>query len=184
MRTATALLSLALLAVTAPASADTWLGPGFPPGSHWVRGSPTKADGIAPWWFWWTWSWDKTNKTTVAVWPGKLPAGLRLVPPPEYDQPYSGPGKLQIVQAESRDGVRRLCPGAVFPIAGAYGCAPPVPRGGCLVVIAPNADLRAVGLWKSLLIRHEIAHCNGWPNDHRGALPIEDWATLDSEGAD
>lgn len=66
-----ALGALALLTVAAPAYSETWLGPGFPPGSHWVRGSPTKANGIAPWWFWWTWSWDLTNKTMVAVWPGE-----------------------------------------------------------------------------------------------------------------
>ena len=30
------------------------------------------------------------------------------------------------------------------------------------------------------VLRHEIAHCNGWPADHRGALPLEEWASDDT----
>jgi hypothetical protein len=36
--------------------------------------------------------------------------------------------------------------------------------------------MKVVGLTMEITLRHETAHCNGWPNDHRGALPIEDWA--------
>jgi hypothetical protein len=36
--------------------------------------------------------------------------------------------------------------------------------------------MKAVGLTMEITLRHETAHCNAWPNDHRGALPIEDWA--------
>jgi hypothetical protein len=43
-------------------------------------------------------------------------------------------------------------------------------------VTASVADMKAVGLTMDITMRHETAHCNGWPGDHRGALPIEDWA--------
>jgi hypothetical protein len=46
------------------------------------------------------------------------------------------------------------------------------------VVIASAGDMKAVGLTMNITMRHETAHCNGWPGDHRGALPIEDWALM------
>ena len=52
--------------------------------------------------------------------------------------------------------------------------------GGCVVVLAPEEDMKRVGVWMDIIRRHEIAHCNGWPGDHRGALPIEDWAPEDN----
>ena len=109
----------------------------------------------------------------------------RLVPPKEYDRPYTGIGigKLEVVYASSQDEVRRLCPGSAFPAAGAYGCAHSEHNGytgGCRIIVAPEADLKRVGLWTALVIRHETGHCNGWPGDHRGALPIEDWAPEDN----
>jgi hypothetical protein len=115
----------------------------------------------------------------------KLPAksepkreGLRLMPPKEYDHPYSGAGALVVTHAASQNEVRELCPRAAFPRAGAFGCAQTLP-GGCWVVVAPEADMKVVGLTMDITLRHEIAHCNGWPGDHRGALPIEDWALMD-----
>ena len=51
---------------------------------------------------------------------------------------------------------------------------------GCWIVLAPEEDMKRVGVWMDLIRRHEIAHCNGWPGDHRGALPIEDWAPEDN----
>jgi hypothetical protein len=137
-----------------------------------------------PQWLVWTANWKTVDKWVTTAWPDPpyFPSRareLRLAPPKEYDHPYTGPGVLRIIYAKSQDEVRQLCPRTVFPKAGAYGCAPSNYE-GCVVVIAPEADVKAVGLWMSLLIRHEIAHCNGWPGDHRGALPIEDWAVFDN----
>ena len=184
------LLVLLLLAAPAavPVSAtETWLGEGFPPVGSWLLGNEDPAKvGLIPQWYWWTWGWDSTNKTEVASWPEppQVVVGftdLRLVPPKEYDHPYAGLGigKLEIIYAESQDEVRRLCPGSVFPKAGAYGCAHSEYTGyagGCKIIVAPAADMNWAGIWMALTIRHEIAHCNGWPADHRGALPAEDWA--------
>jgi hypothetical protein len=109
-------------------------------------------------------------------------ARIRLMPPTEYDHPYSGSGDLRVTDAVSQDDVRGLCVGAVWPKVGALGCSMKKVW-GCHVVLAPEADLKRVGLTRGLTLRHEIAHCNGWPADHRGALPIEDWALMDPEEA-
>ena len=142
MRTATALLTILLLATSAVAQEST----------H--------------------------TKKPPLIGPVPHPPGLRLVPPKEYDHPYNGPGQLYITYAESQDEVRRLCPNAPFPKAGAYGCSMTSPTKGCWVILAPEEDMKKVGVWMDLIRRHEIAHCNGWPGDHRGALPIEDWAEM------
>lgn len=182
MRTATGALILALL--TAPAlgaAADRPLPvSGLPTWVTWV--SPEKPNLLIPQWLVWATTHDTavtTQKTSLwaALVPGrKKREGLRLIPPVQYDHPYDGPGELTVVQASSQDEVRRLCPNAVWPPAGAYGCQM-MTSSGCYVVIAPETDMKRVGLTKDITLRHEIAHCNGWPGDHRGALPIEDWAT-------
>jgi hypothetical protein len=175
MRTATALLSLALLAT--PASA--FLAPDR------YSGLPFWAEGSAPLpqWFAWTANWRTVDKWVTTMWPeppkiaGVQPkrADLQLVPPEQYDHPFRGPGELRIIDAASQDEVRQWCPTAVFPKAGAFGCASSKPW-GCQVAIASEADLKTVGLTRGMVLRHEVAHCNGWPGDHRGALPIMDWA--------
>jgi hypothetical protein len=126
----------------------------------------------------WTANWRTIDKWVTTAWP-EAPwfkhTGLRLVPPKEYDHPFRGPGELVVTRAASQDEVREKCVGAVWPAAGAFGCSMNK-SWGCHVVIAPEADQKIVGLTIAITLRHEIAHCNGWPNNHRGALPIEDWA--------
>jgi hypothetical protein len=101
------------------------------------------------------------------------PTPLRLTPPKEYDRPYKGIPTL--VVARSQQLVRELCPAAKFSSQiGALGC-PHIIGNKCWVVLAPDADIKA-GFPPELVKRHEIAHCNGWPADHSGALPFVDWA--------
>jgi hypothetical protein len=97
----------------------------------------------------------------------------RLVPPPEFDHPYKG--DLTIVDALDQKQVRAKCPSAKFTLGVALGCAH---RGAtyCWIYLAPKVDMKAAGFPRDLILRHEIAHCNGWPGDHRGARPFEDWA--------
>jgi hypothetical protein len=96
-----------------------------------------------------------------------------LVPPPEFDYPYRG--ELTIVDALDQEQVRAKCPGAKFTIGVALACAIRWPL-SCTIVLAPEADLKAAGLPLDLVMRHELAHCNGWPSDHRGARQFHDWA--------
>jgi hypothetical protein len=102
----------------------------------------------------------------------------RILPPIEYDHPYGG--ELTIFQAKDQAQVRTMCPYAKFPPIGALGCALRHPNGSqCWVILAPAADLVAAGYTTELAKRHEIGHCNGWPGDHGGALPYEEWGATD-----
>jgi hypothetical protein len=81
-------------------------------------------------------------------------------------------------EARDQDHVCELCPGAKFhPLIGALACTHGDPRipftpKMCLIVLSPDA-LRTAGFPLDLAVRHETAHCNGWPADHKGALPFE-----------
>jgi hypothetical protein len=105
--------------------------------------------------------------------------GLRVVPPKAFDRPYPAPGKVIVVTARDQNHVRELCPTTVFP-AEALGCAQLTPSWDCKIVVAADDVVKAAGFPPELVRRHEIAHCNGWPADHRGALPLEEWASDDT----
>jgi len=80
-------------------------------------------------------------------------------PPAEYDRPWTGPGVLHVVPSRP-DIVRALCAGAPgAPLA--LACA--IRSGAdCWILIARDLDPRRHGA----LLRHERAHCNGWPASH------------------
>lgn len=97
-----------------------------------------------------------------------------ILPPKEYDHPYTG--RLEVVEAHSQDHVRELCAGTKFGVKiGALACSLRW-ADRCQIVVAPDA-IKAKGFALHAVMRHEIAHCNGWPGDHKGALPYEEWAT-------
>ena len=77
---------------------------------------------------------------------------LYLQPPPEYDYPH--PGELTVQKADPHK-VHFLCQNPR-----SSGCAYVRPD-HCLVIIANIGR-------DNELIRHEQAHCNGWPADHPG----------------
>lgn len=83
-------------------------------------------------------------------------AGSQLKPPARYDHPFAG--EVQIIRHQSGN-IERLCgydkPGIV------RGCASVV-DGVCVIQIAVYAKISD----PAMLIRHETAHCNGWPEDH------------------
>jgi hypothetical protein len=43
----------------------------------------------------------------------------------------------------------------------------------CDVFIVDNKFLKALALDRDVIFRHEVAHCLGWPADHRGARTLE-----------
>jgi hypothetical protein len=101
------------------------------------------------------------------------PTPLRLIPPKQYDHPYKGNLVVHVVGSQQE--VRRLCPGSAFSWIGALGCAH-LGKYWCVVVMAPDDVITKAGFPPELIKRHEIAHCNGWPSNHRGAEVFEDWA--------
>jgi hypothetical protein len=107
--------------------------------------------------------------------PVPIRPGLYLTPPLEYDHPYSG--ELITVVVDSQDKVRELCPGAKFnPNIGAIACARRginSDQGKCWIIIANDELITSLGHIPDRVRDHEIAHCNGWPADHRGALAFK-----------
>lgn len=80
-----------------------------------------------------------------------------VLPPPEYDHPYAG---RLIVQTVSIWSMPVAC-GLRDVVACSFRM-----NGVCRVIYPRLSD---VGQAKMLdLIRHETAHCNGWPKDHPG----------------
>jgi hypothetical protein len=112
----------------------------------------------------------------TAVTPAAAAERMRLVPPLEYDHPYKG--RLRIIVAENQQEVRRMCPGTKFhPLIGALACTHRLSDTVCEVVMLSDDEINRVGFPPDMVRRHEIAHCNGWPADHKGALVFEEWVT-------
>ena len=88
-------------------------------------------------------------------------------PPKEFDHPYAG--TLIITPAVNIEEVHRYC----LPTPAALGCAR-IGRDTCEVIVAPEIQLKAFGWTTADVIRHETAHCNGWPGDHRGRRSRDD----------
>jgi hypothetical protein len=110
--------------------------------------------------------------------PPELAKRMTLLPPVEYDHPYTK-GFLTITVYDSQEGIAGVCP---LPNPGnSWPFGVPFPRvacarvfdNGCMISIANDATIRAAGLDPDVIKRHEIAHCGGWPADHPGARPSE-----------
>jgi hypothetical protein len=90
-----------------------------------------------------------------------------VLPPIEYDQPYTG--QLVILRGDKAR-MAGLCPKTPFPIT--LGCVVKVQEGrGCIIVVA-NDDILKNTPWNyEMVLRHENGHCQNWPGDHRGSRP-------------
>ena len=83
------------------------------------------------------------------------------LPPAQFDRPYDGDLTIKIVS--STDEVVEFCDiGKIFLL----GCAR---RNAvsCMIVLVKDELARAYGWSTGLMLRHEIAHCNGWPPNHQ-----------------
>jgi hypothetical protein len=86
------------------------------------------------------------------------------LPPVEYDRPYNGKLTVERVTPEE---LRAQCASAV---QSSLGCS--FPRANsCRIILVDEALIRAVGWTVELMLRHERAHCNGWPQSHPGKRP-------------
>ena len=81
-----------------------------------------------------------------------------MTPPAEFDI---------TTRTQDQAETRKLCP-IPFPQPLAIGCARTIPV-GCELIISPDSVIALAGLTLEFVKRHETAHCNGWPADHRGA---------------
>ena len=84
-----------------------------------------------------------------------------LPPPAIYDHVYNGP---IIVQTLSADEVAKVCKNT-----NAMACIlffPNFPGDKCFMVLPKIGKGGVTAKTYELLLRHETAHCNGWPNNH------------------
>lgn len=110
---------------------------------------------------------------TVAV----ADANDHLVPPAEFDKPYQG--KLTVTVARDQKHLDELCAGAGLPPGRAFACAEWT-TGVCRIVLPPHSKTgKYRGYPVALIVRHEIAHCNGWARDHGGGRPFKTWADVE-----
>jgi hypothetical protein len=85
-----------------------------------------------------------------------------VLPPPQYDHAFRG---HMVAVVTEIDDVQEICRALDVPIADGevlLGCAQWSP-GLCLVVAASGLT---GGATTEDVIRHERAHCNGWPWGH------------------
>jgi hypothetical protein len=76
-------------------------------------------------------------------------------------------GTLVVTRTQDQAETRKLCPTAAFTQPLAIGCTI-INVAGCWVIISPDDVIALAGLTLEFVKRHETAHCNGWPADHRG----------------
>ena len=86
-----------------------------------------------------------------------------MLPPTEFDRPYAG--KLTVLKEDNYVFIRHVCRDIPHALACSYRTYDSVSGEtlSCLIMLGPDVwdDERA--------LRHEMAHCNGWPGNHPGA---------------
>jgi len=114
-----------------------------------------------------------TCETPLRSQPAVPPPNNNILPPAEYDHEYKG--LLAIEEVPDIETLLRTCR---LPQRWALGCAM-YSATSCHVYLVPEAVMKQYGWWREVMLRHEIGHCNGWPNDHPGARPPENLTVLE-----
>jgi hypothetical protein len=97
-------------------------------------------------------------------------AQAQLVPPAQYDKPYTG--RLTVDTVPTQRALAEICPIAAARTPNLIGCAMRAHDGShCRIVLVAEGVVVALGSSRARIMRHEIAHCNGWPGDHPGGRP-------------
>jgi hypothetical protein len=89
------------------------------------------------------------------------------LPPPEFDHPYSG--KLTVLKEDNYVFIRHVCNDVPNAIACSFRTYDSVSGEtlSCLIMLGPET-------WEDArVMKHEIGHCNGWGNDHKGGRYVE-----------
>jgi len=95
-----------------------------------------------------------------------------ILPPARYDRPYLG--ELTVIRLASEADVTMWCPPTNLRFK--LGCAThtKIKRENgswttCRIIMPVDSVIVAAGYTVDAVYRHEIAHCNGWGGDHKGA---------------
>lgn len=84
-------------------------------------------------------------------------------PPPEYSGPYTGKLTERLVPLVEIGGA---CSALGTKTLYAWGCAQR--RDGACLIFLPAIGPGVTSALQEQIRAHELAHCNGWPNDHPG----------------
>jgi hypothetical protein len=103
------------------------------------------------------------NKAISRQYPMEFQAGI--LPPKQFDHPYDG--KLTVIDLNKRD-LREKCrfvkPGAKT-LACTSGEKMFAGERHCWIWMMTATDLDREGWDYDMVMRHEVAHCNGWKHD-------------------
>src|SRR5262245_22654434 len=90
------------------------------------------------------------------------------LPPLEYDHPYQGP--VVVYRAADQEDMRQKCNRTDLPpFIPIFGCSWAAnDKHPCLIVVGDDATITKWGWTRNIVLRHEVGHCNGWPQDHGG----------------
>ena len=94
---------------------------------------------------------------------------LTIFPPAQYDKPYDG--ELEIRRFSTEEELRRACHDSSIIV-----CTARTSNRHCHLFIVTDDILKAKGFNYALALRHELAHCNGWPKNHEGGT----WIRVDT----
>jgi hypothetical protein len=103
-----------------------------------------------------------TLPANAKVKPGAVEIVRRLatMPPAKFDVPYDGVLTIWLIPFQSEQLLKEICRGASrIACAIHLGNIYPTPR--CDIYMLDHTDTP-----REMMVRHEIAHCNGWPGDH------------------
>lgn len=92
--------------------------------------------------------------------------GENLIPPSRYDHAYDGEVIVSQISTEPR--LREICQHFGVPLRSTsvvLACAF-VHRDRCYIFSVPEKDLETWGASVKMVLKHERAHCNGWPANH------------------
>lgn len=91
-----------------------------------------------------------------------------LMPPAAFDHPYTG--HLEIIEVPLPE-VHAKCGGQPGQPR-LFACSL-VGKESCIVVLPIVGDGYLTQPQRERLERHELGHCNGWPKDHDGGVPMK-----------
>ena len=98
-------------------------------------------------------------------------ADRNVLPPLKYDRPYTG--ELVVMRIASQKDMTLMCPPTTFRLkACAQHTLTKRPDGSwtkCNILLPPDSVIIAAGYSVDAVYRHELGHCNGWGDEHKGA---------------
>ena len=106
-----------------------------------------------------------------------------MLPPAEYDKPYTGDLRIWVIASkkELREHYCAWTAAHQENWAGVACTSPPNEKKPyCEIYVGTDEILKAQhGLTRSVALRHELGHCNGWGKDHASGKKISVEAKVD-----